>query len=103
MTVAIGYAQAVITPSLDRPVFLAGFGRDRRAESVHDDLYVRALAVENAGRLLIIIACDLISLHRAQCSRDSAARRGAAARHAYPCRLHPHSPWSGYAGLLGAG
>ena len=30
MTFKIGYAQAVITPSLARPVYLAGFGRNRR-------------------------------------------------------------------------
>jgi len=28
----IGYAQDVITPSLDKPVFLAGFGNNRRAD-----------------------------------------------------------------------
>ena len=69
MTLQIGYAQAVITPSLTRPVFLAGFGRNRRAETVHDDLYVRALALDSNGRFLIIVALDLISLHREQCQR----------------------------------
>ena len=73
MTLHIGYAQAIITPSLDRPVFLAGFGRNRRAQSVHDDLYARALALEENGRFLIILACDLISLHRGQC--QAVARR----------------------------
>jgi hypothetical protein len=72
MTIHIGFAQAPITPSLDRPVFLAGFGRDRRAESVHDPLTARALAVDNDGRLLIIIALDLISLHRGQCGAIAA-------------------------------
>ena len=27
MSLMVGYAQQVITPSLDRPVYLAGFGR----------------------------------------------------------------------------
>ena len=35
----IGYAQTIITPSLDKPVFLAGFGHNRRAKTIHDDLY----------------------------------------------------------------
>jgi len=62
--VNVGYAQAVITPSLDRPVFLAGFGNDRRAISVHDDLYVRALAIEEGQSLLVLTALDLIGFIR---------------------------------------
>jgi hypothetical protein len=42
MTLQAGYAQATITPALERPVYLAGFGRNRRALTVHDDLFVRA-------------------------------------------------------------
>ena len=42
MGVQIGYAQNPITPALARPVYLAGFGHDRRATAIHDDLYARA-------------------------------------------------------------
>lgn len=59
-----GYARSVITPSLDKPVFLAGFGNNRRAESIHDDLYVRALAIENEGTTLVLAALDLIGFFR---------------------------------------
>lgn len=62
----IGYAQAVITPSLDRPVFLAGFGQNRRAESVHDDLYARALSLSQGETVLVLCALDLIGLFRPQ-------------------------------------
>ena len=58
----VGYAQNVITPSLDRPVFLAGFGNDRRATSVHDDLTVRALAIQTDQTTLVLAALDLIGL-----------------------------------------
>jgi len=58
----VGYAQTIITPSLDRPVFLAGFGHNRRAESVHDDLSARAMAVSNGSRTLVLCAVDLIGL-----------------------------------------
>jgi hypothetical protein len=58
----VGYAQTTITPSLDRPVFLAGFGHNRRAESVHDDLSARAMAVSNGSRTLVLCAVDLIGL-----------------------------------------
>jgi len=58
----VGYAQNIITPSVDRPVFLAGFGNDRRAKSVHDDLTVRALAIQSNQTTLVLTAIDLIGL-----------------------------------------
>lgn len=64
MTLTVGYAQATITPALDRPVYLAGFGRNRRAQSVHDDLFVRALALNGAGATVVLASVDLIGLPR---------------------------------------
>jgi hypothetical protein len=60
----IGYSQAIITPSLERPVFLAGFGQNRRAQAIHDDLYVRALALKDENITLILAALDLIGFFR---------------------------------------
>ncbi len=60
----IGYAQTVITPALERPVFLAGFGNNRRAETIHDDLYARALAIQTEQTTLVLVALDLIGLFR---------------------------------------
>jgi hypothetical protein len=56
----IGYSQAIITPSLERPVFLAGFGQNRRAQTIHDDLYIRALTLKDENTTLILAALDLI-------------------------------------------
>jgi hypothetical protein len=56
----LGYAQSIITPSLDDPVYLAGFGQNRLAESVHDDLYVRALALSDGKTTIVLCALDLI-------------------------------------------
>jgi len=64
MPLSVGYAQSVITPSLERPVYLAGFGRNRRAASVHDDLYARALALRAHDTAVIVVAADLIGLAR---------------------------------------
>lgn len=58
----VGYAQDVITPALQRPVYLAGFGNDRRARTVHDDLTVRALAIQTDPVTLVLAALDLIGL-----------------------------------------
>lgn len=60
----VGYAQDVITPSLHEPVFLAGFGNNRRATTVHDDLYVRSLAIQVNKTTLVLVALDLIGFFR---------------------------------------
>lgn len=67
MSFNMGYAQTTITPSLERPVYLAGFGRNRRAETIHDDLYVRALALADAATAVVVAALDLIGLSRVHC------------------------------------
>ncbi|PWB74400.1 MAG: hypothetical protein C3F07_07680 [Anaerolineales bacterium] len=60
----IGYAQMVITPALEKPVYLAGFGNNRRAETIHDDLYARALAMQTDQTTLVLVALDLIGFFR---------------------------------------
>ncbi|MEP7135459.1 MAG: neutral/alkaline non-lysosomal ceramidase N-terminal domain-containing protein [Chloroflexota bacterium] len=60
----IGYAQNVITPALVKPVYLAGFGNNRRAETIHDDLYARALAIQNSDKTIVLVALDLIGFFR---------------------------------------
>ena len=60
----IGYSQTSITPALDKPVYLAGFGNNRRAETVHDELTVRALAIQSGGSTLVLAALDLIGFFR---------------------------------------
>jgi len=60
----IGYAQTIITPSLARPVYMAGFAQNRQATSIHDDLYVRALAMCTRERTIVFCALDLIGFFR---------------------------------------
>jgi hypothetical protein len=64
MPLSVGYAQTVISPILDRPVYLAGFGQDRRAETIHDDLTARALALKDEQTTLVLVALDLIGFFR---------------------------------------
>ena len=64
---AIGYAQQTITPSLDRTVYLAGFGQNRVAQDVHDDLYVRAVAMALRDTRVVLAALDLLGLSRIHC------------------------------------
>lgn len=60
----IGYAQTIITPSMERPVYLAGFAQNRQATSIHDDLYVRALALRTRQQTIVLCALDLIGFFR---------------------------------------
>jgi hypothetical protein len=61
----IGYAETIITPSLAKSVFLAGFGNNRRAETIHDELYVRALTIQDGSTTLVLTVLDLIGFFRA--------------------------------------
>jgi hypothetical protein len=60
-----GWGRAEITPPLG--VELAGYGYylERRAASVIDPLYARAIALEDEGETFIIICCDALGLSRA--------------------------------------
>jgi hypothetical protein len=60
-----GAGHRVITPDLDKhgPVWMAGFGNNRQAAAVHDDLHARCIAVSmGGGRPVAICAVDLIGL-----------------------------------------
>ena len=59
-----GAAQSVITPAwpTERAVYLAGFGHNRVASGVHDDLYARCLSLGVATQTLVVCSVDLIGL-----------------------------------------
>ena len=57
------FAKRTITPALGgKPVYLAGFGHDRKAKGVHDELWARAVAVSDGRLELAIVSVDLIGL-----------------------------------------
>ena len=62
-TLRAGAAQSVITPELHgHAVYLAGFGHNRVATGVHDDLYARCLALGIAKQRLVACSVDLVGL-----------------------------------------
>lgn len=65
--IKLAFARRSITPSLTQPVYLAGFGRNRVAETVHDDLDVRVLAFESDGQRLFLVSVDLLGMGRHHC------------------------------------
>lgn len=53
-----------ITPSLDRPVYLAGFQGNRVATGIEHHLRVRTIALRSGGRPFALAVCDLVGLVR---------------------------------------
>ena len=60
-----GAAKRVITPDLKKfsPVYMAGFGQNRVATAIHDDLFVRCMAMHD-GKTAPVVLCgvDVIGL-----------------------------------------
>ncbi len=69
-----GAARSSITPELG--CHMAGYFHDRRAADIHDDLYAKALVLENGESALAIVVCDLIALLQAdvEAAREQATR-----------------------------
>src|SRR5213592_4755832 len=58
---AIGFAEADITPSLrGDPVYMAGFGQNRKATKVHDPLMARAAVLADGKQKIAIVSVDLV-------------------------------------------
>lgn len=73
----IGFGRSDITPRVG--VELAGFGPfiTRHSVGVRDKLWARAMAVEQGGRRLLLISCDLVGVERwiTDCVRSMLAER----------------------------
>jgi len=62
-----GASAVPITPSLDAgapPVWIAGYGKGRRAPGVHDDLFARAFVWDDGERRIALVSLDLVGLFR---------------------------------------
>jgi hypothetical protein len=57
-----GAAAVKITPSLERTVYIAGYSNNRVADSVHDELWARALVLDDGKTRMAVVVCDLIGL-----------------------------------------
>ncbi len=66
-----GFAEADITPALERgkPVYMAGFGHDRKAVAVHDPLKVRAVVLKHGGRKIALVGVDVVGLFQETTAR----------------------------------
>ncbi len=58
-----GFGEADITPALGgKPVYLAGFGANRRATAVLDPLAVRAVVLRHGGKTIAVACADVVGL-----------------------------------------
>jgi hypothetical protein len=66
-----GFGEADITPKVGgkKPVYLAGFGRDRKATGVHDPLRARAVVLRHGRQKLAIVSVDLVGFFLANVER----------------------------------
>ena len=58
----VGFAEADITPKVgaDKPVYIAGFGKNRKATGVHDPLMARTVVLHDGTKKVAIVSVDLI-------------------------------------------
>jgi hypothetical protein len=72
-----GLGACDVTPALDgKPVYLAGFGKNRKATGVHDPLVARAVVFAHGGRKLAMVSVDVVGLFQATVERARARLAG---------------------------
>ncbi len=60
----VGFGVVDITPDLsgENPVWLAGYGQNRRATGVHDPIYARAIVLRDGSRKVAIVVADVVGI-----------------------------------------
>jgi len=59
----VGFGEVDVTPELGKkPVYLAGFGQDRKAVKVHDPIMARALVLADGDAKIALVAVDVVGL-----------------------------------------
>ncbi|MBI3409290.1 MAG: neutral/alkaline non-lysosomal ceramidase N-terminal domain-containing protein [Planctomycetes bacterium] len=59
----VGFAELDVTPKLDKkPVYMAGFGKNRVAKAIHDPLIARAMVLKHKEVKLAFVSVDVVGL-----------------------------------------
>jgi hypothetical protein len=59
----VGHGEVEVTPELGKkPVYLAGFGHNRKATKVHDPIMARAMVLADGDEKIAIISVDVVGL-----------------------------------------
>lgn len=65
----VGFDAADITPSLNdpkKPVYMAGFGHNRRATGVNDPIMARTIVLRSGGKKLALVSIDVVGYFHAE-------------------------------------
>jgi hypothetical protein len=59
----VGFGSADVTPDIaKKPVYIAGFGKNRKATKVHDPIMARALVLEHDKQKLAFVSVDVVGI-----------------------------------------
>src|ERR1043166_1012751 len=59
----VGFGEIDVTPDpAKKPVWLAGFGKNRKATKIHDPLMARAVVLEHDKKRIAIVSVDVVGL-----------------------------------------
>ncbi len=78
-----------ITPK--NPVFMAGYGMDRKSIDAHDPLMARCLVLESGRTRIAFVSCDLLGVPRYQIEKIRAMVKSVTPEHLYISATHTHS------------
>jgi hypothetical protein len=87
----VGASAVKITPSLTRPVYIAGYDNNRVAEGVHDDLWARALVLDDGTTRMAVVALDLIGVSNLRVQKMRAGITSVPADNVLVACTHVHS------------
>ncbi len=63
----VGFAKGDATPKIGgQPVYIAGFGHNRKAEGISDPVFIRAMVLQAEGKKYAFVTADLIGLFKDQ-------------------------------------
>ena len=85
-----GVATAKITPAAPGQ-FLAGYDSNRRAETVHDDVWCRAVALGDGQQTVVLAVCDLLGFMYPDALEMRSSVEGVPADHVVLACTHVHS------------
>ena len=59
-----GFAETDVSPTIDakKPVFIAGFGHDRKALAVHDPIMARAVVLAHEKQKVALVCVDVVGI-----------------------------------------
>lgn len=85
-----GFAEVDITPKLEgkKPVYVAGFGKNRKATGVHDPLMARVVVLEDSKTKIALVSVDLVGFFLPDVDRARANLPGFA--HVLVSSTHNH-------------